>query len=88
MATRLWAVRLADFGIGVYEIRPGMIATDMTALVKSKYDALIEGGLLLEKRWGTPDDIGKAAAMLARGEVPYASGAVLILDGGLTLPRL
>ena len=88
MATRLWAVRLADFGIGVYEIRPGMIATDMTAAVKSKYDALIEGGLLLEKRWGTPDDIGKVAAMLARGEVPYASGAVLILDGGLTLPRL
>jgi NAD(P)-dependent dehydrogenase (short-subunit alcohol dehydrogenase family) len=88
MATRLWAVRLAEFDIGVYEIRPGIIATDMTAAVKSKYDALISGGLLLEKRWGTPDDVGKAAAMLARGDLPYASGSVLILDGGLTLPRL
>ena len=62
MATKLWAVRLADFGINVYEIRPGIIATDMTAGVKSKYDALIEGGLLLEKRWGTPDDIGIESA--------------------------
>lgn len=88
MATRLWAVRLAEFGIGVYEIRPGIIATDMTAAVKSKYDALIEGGLLLEKRWGTPDDVGRAAAMLTRGDLPYASGSVLVLDGGLTLPRL
>ena len=88
MATRLWAVRLAEFGIDVYEIRPGIIATDMTAAVKGKYDALIEGGLLLEKRWGTPDDVGKAAAMLARGDLPYASGSVLVLDGGLTLPRL
>ena len=88
MATRLWAVRLAEFGIGVYEIRPGIIATDMTAAVKSKYDALIAGGLLLEKRWGTPDDVGRAAAMLARGDLPYASGSVLVLDGGLTLPRL
>jgi NAD(P)-dependent dehydrogenase (short-subunit alcohol dehydrogenase family) len=88
MATRLWAVRLAEFGIAVYEIRPGIIATDMTAAVKSKYDALIAGGLLLEKRWGTPDDVGKAAAMLARGDLPYASGSALILDGGLTLPRL
>jgi NAD(P)-dependent dehydrogenase (short-subunit alcohol dehydrogenase family) len=65
-----------------------MIATDMTAAVKGKYDALIEGELLLEKRWGTPDDVGKAAAMLARGDLPYASGSVLVLDGGLTLPRL
>jgi NAD(P)-dependent dehydrogenase (short-subunit alcohol dehydrogenase family) len=88
MATRLWAVRLAEFGIDVYEIRPGIIATDMTAAVKSKYDALIKGGLLLEKRWGTPDDVGRAAAMLARGDLPYASGSVLVLDGGLTLPRL
>jgi NAD(P)-dependent dehydrogenase (short-subunit alcohol dehydrogenase family) len=88
MATRLWAVRLAEFGIAVYEIRPGIIATDMTAAVKGKYDALIAGGLLLEKRWGTPDDVGKTAAMLARGDLPYASGSALILDGGLTLPRL
>lgn len=88
MATRLWAARLAEFGIDVYEIRPGIISTDMTAGVKSKYDHLIESGLLLQKRWGTPEDIGRCAAMLARGELPYATGAVLTLDGGLTLPRL
>lgn len=88
MATRLWAVRLAEFGIDVYEIRPGIIATDMTAGVKGKYDALIERGLLLEKRWGTPEDIGKVAATLARGDLPYASGSVLTLDGGLTTQRL
>lgn len=88
MATKLWAVRLAEYGIDVFEIRPGIIATDMTAGVKAKYDALIEGGLLTEKRWGTPEDIGKAAAMLVRGDLPYASGSVLTLDGGLTLSRL
>jgi 3-oxoacyl-[acyl-carrier protein] reductase len=88
MATKLWAVRLAEYGIGVYEVRPGIIETDMTAGVKGKYDALIEGGVLLEKRWGTPEDVGTAVSMLARGELPYATGAVLVLDGGLTLPRL
>jgi NAD(P)-dependent dehydrogenase (short-subunit alcohol dehydrogenase family) len=88
MATKLWAVRLAEYGIGVYEVRPGIIETDMTEKVKGKYDALIEGGLLLERRWGTPDDVGSAVSMLARGELPYATGAVLVLDGGLTLARL
>ena len=88
MATKLWAVRLAEYGIGVYEVRPGIIETDMTEGVKGKYDALIEGGLLLERRWGTPEDVGTAVSMLARGEVPYATGAVLVLDGGLTLARL
>ena len=88
MATKLWAVRLAEYGIAVYEVRPGIIATDMTDGVKGKYDALIEGGILLEKRWGTPDDVGAAVSVLARGEVPYATGAVLVLDGGLTLARL
>lgn len=88
MATKLWAVRLAELGIDVYEVRPGIIATDMTSGVKAKYDALIEGGLLLERRWGTPQDIGKAVAMLARGDLPYASGSVLVLDGGLTQQRL
>ena len=88
MATKLWAVRLAEYGIGVYEVRPGIIETDMTAGVKGKYDALIEGGILLEKRWGTPEDVGTAVSMLARGELPYATGAVLVLDGGLTLARL
>lgn len=88
MTTKLWAVRLAEFGIAVYEIRPGIIATDMTSAVKSKYDAMFENGLLLDKRWGTPEDVGKAVAMLSRGDLPYASGAVLILDGGLTMQRL
>jgi NAD(P)-dependent dehydrogenase (short-subunit alcohol dehydrogenase family) len=88
MATKLWVVRLAEFGIDVYEIRPGIIQTDMTKVVKGKYDSLIEGDLLLEKRWGTPDDIGRAAAMLARGDLPYASGSVLAIDGGLTVAKL
>lgn len=88
MATKLWAVRLAEYGIGVYEVRPGIIETDMTEGVKAKYDALIEDGILLEKRWGTPKDVGTAVSALARGEVPYATGAVLVLDGGLTLARL
>lgn len=88
MATALWATRLAPHGIGVYEIRPGIVETDMTSAVKSKYDALIGGDLLLEKRWGTPADIGRAVAMLVRGDLPYAPGAVLTLDGGLSLRRL
>lgn len=88
MGTRLWAARLAEFGISVYEIRPGIIATDMTKGVQQKYDVMIESGLLLEKRWGQPEDVGCAASLLARGELPYATGAVLVLDGGLTLERL
>ncbi|HUV68258.1 MAG TPA: 3-ketoacyl-ACP reductase [Terracidiphilus sp.] len=88
MATRLWAVRLADYGIGVYEVRPGIIETDMTAGVREKYDAMIDAGLLLEKRWGTPADVAQAVCMLANGELPYATGSVLNVDGGLTLPRL
>ncbi len=88
MATKLWAARLAEYGIHVYEVRPGIIETDMTEGVKGKYDALIEDGILLEKRWGTPEDVGTAVSALARGEIPYATGAVLVLDGGLTLARL
>jgi NAD(P)-dependent dehydrogenase (short-subunit alcohol dehydrogenase family) len=88
MATRLWAVRLAEYGVGVFEVRPGIIATDMTSGVKGKYDALIESGLLVEKRWGTPEDIGRVVAMLVRGDLSYAPGAVLTLDGGLGLERL
>jgi 3-oxoacyl-[acyl-carrier protein] reductase len=88
MATQLWAARLAEFGIDVYEVRPGVIATDMTAGVKSKYDALIAGGLTVEKRWGTPEDVGRAVAVLARGDLPYATGQVLHVDGGLTIQRL
>jgi 3-oxoacyl-[acyl-carrier protein] reductase len=88
MASQLWAVRLADKGIPVYEIRPGIIRTDMTAGVAEKYDAQIRDGLVPERRWGTPEDVGRAVAALAAGEVPYSTGAVLVVDGGLTLPRL
>lgn len=88
MATQLWAARLSEFGIEVFEVRPGVIATDMTSGVKEKYDALIEGGLTVEKRWGTPADVGKAVAVLARGDLPYATGQVLSIDGGMTLQRL
>jgi len=88
MATQLWAARLAEFNIDVYEVRPGIIATDMTAGVTAKYDALIANGLTVQKRWGTPADVGSAVAVLARGELSYATGQVLMIDGGLTLPRL
>jgi NAD(P)-dependent dehydrogenase (short-subunit alcohol dehydrogenase family) len=88
MAVKLFAARLGKEGIPVYEIRPGLIQTDMTSGVQSKYDALIAGGLLVEPRWGQPADVGKAVAMLARGDLPYGTGSVLHVDGGLTLPRL
>lgn len=88
MATALWANRLAEFGIQVYEVRPGVIRTDMTAAVTDKYDKLISEGLTLEPRWGTPDDVGRAVAALARGELSYATGNVILVDGGLTLPRM
>jgi len=88
MAARLWAVRLAEFGIPVYEVRPGVIRTDMTAKVAAKYDELFEAGLALQKRWGTPDDVGRAVAMLARGDLAYSTGAVITVDGGVSVPRL
>ncbi len=88
MATQLWAARLAEFGVDAYEVRPGVMATDMTAGVTAKYDELIAGGLTVEKRWGKPEDVGRAVAALARGEIPYATGQVLNVDGGMTLQRL
>lgn len=88
MATQLWAVRLGEFDIPVYEVRPGVIATDMTAGVTEKYDNLIANGLCVQKRWGTPDDVGKAVTALAAGSFPYSTGQVMMVDGGLTLPRL
>lgn len=88
MATQLWAVRLGEFQIPVYEIRPGIIQTDMTAGVKEKYDRLIAGGLLVESRWGLPEDVGKVAATLVRGDLPYATGQVIAVDGGLSIKRL
>jgi 3-oxoacyl-[acyl-carrier protein] reductase len=88
MATQLWAARLAEFGIDVYEVRPGIVTTDMTSGVKEKYDHLIAAGLTVEKRWGTPRDVGRAVAALARGDIPYATGQVLNIDGGMTIQRL
>ena len=88
MASKLWAVRLAEFGIPVYEVRPGVTATDMTAGVKEKYDDLIAEGLLLQPRWGTPADVGRAVAALARGELPYSTGQVVMVDGGFSVERL
>jgi len=88
MAARLFAVRLAPLGIPVYEVRPGIIATDMTAAVRDVYDARIADGLVPERRWGQPDDIGRTVAALVRGDLPYATGSVIHVDGGLALPRL
>jgi NAD(P)-dependent dehydrogenase (short-subunit alcohol dehydrogenase family) len=88
MAAQLWAVRLADFGIPVYEVRPGIVRTDMTAPVQERYDRLIAEGLTLQPRWGTPQDVGKAVAMLVRGDLPYSTGGVVLVDGGLTVQRL
>jgi NAD(P)-dependent dehydrogenase (short-subunit alcohol dehydrogenase family) len=88
MMTALYADRLAEFGINVYELRPGIIATDMTAGVKEKYDKLIADGLTPIKRWGTPEDIGLTVAAIARGDFPFSTGQVFDLDGGFHLRRL
>jgi len=88
MATQLFAVRLGEFGIPVYEVRPGIIKTDMTAGVSGKYDKLIADGLTVQPRWGFPDDVGRAVAAIAEGGFPYSTGQVFMVDGGLTLARL
>lgn len=88
MMTKLYAARLAEFGINVYEIRPGVIATDMTAGVKEKYDKLISQGAWPIRRWGEPSDIGRAVASIARGDLPYSTGEVINVDGGFHLRTL
>jgi 3-oxoacyl-[acyl-carrier protein] reductase len=88
MAAKLFAVKLAEHGIPVYEVRPGIIATDMTAPVRDAYDRRIADGLIPEQRWGQPDDVGRVVAALLRGDVPYATGTIVNVDGGLSLPRL
>lgn len=88
MMTQLFAARLGEFGLPVYEVRPGVIKTDMTAGVTDKYDRLIADGLTVQPRWGLPDDVGRAVAALARGDFPYSTGQVILVDGGLTLRRL
>jgi len=88
MLTPLYAARLAEHGINVYEIRPGIIATDMTGPVKEKYDKLIGDGLTPIPRWGTPDDIGRAVAAIAQDLLPFSTGEVINVDGGFHLRRL
>ncbi len=88
MVTQLFATRLGEFGIPVYEVRPGVTRTDMTSGVTEKYDRLIEEGLCVTPRWGTPEDVGRAVAALAAGRFPYSTGQVIMIDGGLTIPRL
>lgn len=88
MSTLLYADRLANEGINVYEIRPGIIETPMTAVVKDKYDRLIDQGITPIKRWGQPQDIGKAVAAIASGFFPYSTGQVINVDGGFHIQRL
>src|SRR6185312_2054393 len=87
MATQLFAVRLGEFNIPVFEIRPGVIRSDMTSGVKEKYDKLIDEGLCVQKRWGEPEDVGKVVASVAKGDFLYSTGQVFMVDGGLTIPR-
>lgn len=88
MLTPLFATRLAEHGIHVFEIRPGVIATDMTGAVKEKYDRLIADGLSPIQRWGTPEDIGRAVAAIASDAFPFSTGEVINVDGGFHLRRL
>jgi len=88
MLTPLFAARLAEYGILVYELRPGIIATDMTGPVKARYDKLIQEGLTPIKRWGTPEDVGKAVSALVRGALPFSTGEVINVDGGFHIRRL
>jgi NAD(P)-dependent dehydrogenase (short-subunit alcohol dehydrogenase family) len=88
MATKLFAFRLGEFNIPVYEVRPGVVKTDMTSGVIAKYDRMIEEGMTVQKRWGEAEEVGKAVAALALGYFPYSTGQVIMVDGGLTIPRL
>jgi NAD(P)-dependent dehydrogenase (short-subunit alcohol dehydrogenase family) len=88
MLSKLFAARLGEHGIPVYEVRPGVVRSDMTAGVAEKYDNLIKSGLFVQPRWGLPDDVGRAVASLARGDLAYSTGQVIMVDGGMTIPRL
>jgi NAD(P)-dependent dehydrogenase (short-subunit alcohol dehydrogenase family) len=88
MMTSLYATRLAEHQIRVYEIRPGVIATDMTGAVRSKYDALIGAGLTPIRRWGQPEDVARAVVAIARGDLPFSTGEVINVDGGFHLRTL
>ncbi len=88
MITQLFSVRLGSLDIPVYEIRPGIIKTDMTAGVEEKYDKLFEEGIAVQRRWGYPADVGKAVASLVEGNFPYSTGQVIMVDGGFSINRL
>jgi len=88
MAAKLWAARLAGDGVRVFELRPGIMATDMTAGVKEKYDQLIADGVVPQRRWGTGDDVGRAVCALMQDSFPFSTGDVIHVDGGLHLERL
>ena len=88
MMTALFAARLAEYGIGVFEIRPGIIATDLTDPVKNRYDKLIQDGITPIRRWGKPQDVGQAVAAIARGHFSFSTGEVFNIDGGFHLKIL
>lgn len=88
MMSKVWAVKMAEYDIPVYEVRPGVTQTDMTAKVKDKYDRLISEGLTIQPRWGQPEDVAKSVLSLVQGYFPYSTGEVIMVDGGLTIPRL
>lgn len=88
MITQLFAARLGEFDLPVYEVRPGVTKTDMTTGVTEKYDRLLAEGLCVTPRWGYPEDVGLAVAALASGSFPYSTGQVIMVDGGLSIPRL
>jgi NAD(P)-dependent dehydrogenase (short-subunit alcohol dehydrogenase family) len=88
MAAKLWAARLAAEGVQVFEVRPGIMSTDMTAGVKEKYDRMIAGGLVPQGRWGTAEDVGRTVGALVRDGFPFSTGDVVYVDGGLHLERL
>jgi NAD(P)-dependent dehydrogenase (short-subunit alcohol dehydrogenase family) len=88
MAASLFATRLAGEGALVYEIRPGIIKTDMTSAVQQKYDTLLEQGIVPQMRWGLPEDIGRTVNSLLSGGLPFSTGTVITVDGGLAIPRL
>ena len=88
MANQLWAVRLAGHGVQVLELRPGIMATDMTAGVREKYDKLLAEGIVPQKRWGKPEDVGLAVRAVMEGRFPFSTGDVINIDGGFHLRRL
>jgi NAD(P)-dependent dehydrogenase (short-subunit alcohol dehydrogenase family) len=87
-AAKIYSDRLSEYGINVYEVRPGIIKTDMTTSVKEKYDRLISQGLVPQKRWGYPEDVAKAVASLARGDFSFSTGSIFEVSGGLNIQRL